>query len=156
MKQYRAKFATPFAVMGILSDEDGLYGIDFLPLDTPTSEPQDLVAEMVCKQLGMYLNNPDYRFDLPLHLHGTPHRLKVWQGLMNIPCGSVLNYGDLAKMLHSSPRAVGQACGANPIPVIIPCHRVLAKSGLGGFMNHSSGAPLLIKQWLLKHEGIKQ
>ena len=154
MKHYQAKLATPFAVLGILSDESGLAGIDFLPRDILPMAPQDPVAQEVCRQLGLYLNDPTHHFDLPLHLHGTPHQLKVWQRLRKIPCGSAMGYGELASSLHSSPRAVGQACGANPIPVIIPCHRVLAKDGMGGFMNHSDGDPLIIKQWLLKHEGL--
>lgn len=155
MKVYQAKLETPFAVLGILTQDKALVGIDFLPINTQSLAPQDAVAEAVCAQLTSYLKNPHHRFDLPIYLKSTPHRMKVWESLREIPSGRFLNYGDLAKALHSSPRAVGQACGANPIPVIIPCHRVLAKKGLGGFMNHSSGDPLLIKQWLLRHEGIQ-
>ena len=70
-----------------------------------------------------------------------------------IPCGHVLTYGEIAAQLGSSPRAVGQACGNNPIPIVIPCHRVVAKSGMGGFMHHNGGFALDIKRWLLAHEG---
>jgi methylated-DNA-[protein]-cysteine S-methyltransferase len=76
----------------------------------------------------------------------------VWQALRRIPGGSTQSYGELARQLHTAPRAVGQACGANPIPVIIPCHRVLARNGLGGFMSSAGGDSLAIKRWLLEHE----
>ena len=155
MKMYQAKLVTPFATLGVLTDAGMLTGIDFLPLESGSLAPQDALAEEVCRQLLAYVSNPAYRFDLPLRIDSTAHRMKVWQALMRIPAGTVLHYGDLAKSLGSSPRAVGQACGANPIPVVIPCHRVLAKSGLGGFMHHSNGAPLLIKQWLLRHENVQ-
>ena len=69
-----------------------------------------------------------------------------------IPRGQVLTYGEVAARIGSSPRAVGQACGNNPIPVIIPCHRIVGKASLGGFMHHSGGYALDIKRWLLVHE----
>lgn len=82
----------------------------------------------------------------------TPHQKKVWQAMLAIPAGQTRTYGEIAVELHSCAQAVGQACGANPIPIVIPCHRVVSKSGLGGFMKHGSGAPLDIKRWLLAHE----
>ncbi|TCV82990.1 methylated-DNA--[protein]-cysteine S-methyltransferase [Sulfurirhabdus autotrophica] len=156
MKTYQAKFVTPFSVLGILTEENTLVGIDFLPLNTLPLAPQDEVSTAACEQIAIYLQDAGYCFNLPMSLrNATPHRMKVWESLKNIPSGSVLHYGELAKTLHSSPRAVGQACGANPVPIIIPCHRVLAKNGLGGFMSHSGGDPLQIKKWLLRHEGIQ-
>ena len=71
-----------------------------------------------------------------------------------IPRGQTRQYGELAAQIGSSARAVGQACGNNPIPVVIPCHRVVGKSGMGGFMHHSGGYALDIKRWLLAHEGV--
>jgi methylated-DNA-[protein]-cysteine S-methyltransferase len=149
---YQARFSVPFAVLGIKTDGTALTGIDFLPPGTLVMEPQDVVSRRVCAQLQAYLADPLFSFDLPLALHGTVFQSRVWQALRQIPSGSTLSYGELAKQLHSAPRAVGQACGANPIPVIIPCHRVLARHGLGGFMNSISGDPLAIKRWLLRHE----
>jgi len=149
---YRARFPAPFAVLGIKTDYTALTGIDFMPLGTPVLEPQDAISKQACIQLQSYLADPLFNFDLPLALHGTVFQSSVWQALRQIPSGSTLSYGELAKRLHSAPRAVGQACGANPIPVIIPCHRVLARHGLGGFMNSISGDPLAIKRWLLRHE----
>ncbi|GAO37076.1 methylated-DNA-protein-cysteine methyltransferase [Sulfuricella sp. T08] len=149
---YQARFPAPFAVLGIMTDGTALAALDFLPPGTPVLEPQDAISSQVCTQLQAYLADPLFSFDLPLALHGTVFQSRVWQALRQIPSGSTQSYGDLAKQLHSAPRAVGQACGANPIPVIIPCHRVLARDGLGGFMNSTGGDPLAIKRWLLQHE----
>jgi methylated-DNA-[protein]-cysteine S-methyltransferase len=149
---YQAKFLAPFAVLGIVTDGTALAGLDFLPLETPVLEPQDAISRQVCVQLQAYLADPLFHFDLPLALHGTVFQATVWQALRQIASGATLSYGELAGQLHTAPRAVGQACGANPIPVIIPCHRVLARDGLGGFMNSTGGDPLATKRWLLQHE----
>ena len=100
-------------------------------------------------------DDPRYRFDMPLRLGGTRHRIAVWEAMQRIPAGKTRTYGDLATELHSSPRAVGGACGANPIPVVVPCHRIVAAGGsLGGFMGaRDEGFELGIKRWLLEHEG---
>ena len=88
-----------------------------------------------------------------MHIAGTPHQRRVWQAIQGVSSGSTVSYGEIAAQLHSAPRAVGRACGANRIPIIIPCHRVISKNGgLGGFMNSSDGNPLEIKRWLLRHE----
>ena len=87
-------------------------------------------------------------------MQGTPFQKKVWLALQKIPAGQVMTYGELAKQLKTSARAVGNACRANPMPLVIPCHRVVAKSGLGGFSGSQEGAPIKIKKWLLEHEGI--
>jgi methylated-DNA-[protein]-cysteine S-methyltransferase len=151
---YQAIFAAPFAALGIRTARKCLTGIDFLPPDTPSQPPQDALAARVCEQLAAYLADPGYAFDLPLCVVGTSFRQKVWQALCAVPPGEPLTYGELARRLGStsSARAVGQACGANPIPIVIPCHRVVGKRGLGGFMGHGSGDPLDIKRWLLRHE----
>ena len=149
---YQARLATPFAVLGIRHEADCLTGIDFLPRKTPTLSPQTRFAEKVSKRLEAYLQDPDESFDLPLRLQGTPYQRRVWQAIMQIQRGHTLTYGELARKLFSGPRAVGQACGANPIPIIVPCHRVLGSGNLGGFMNCDEGDPLAIKRWLLNHE----
>lgn len=152
---YQAKLATPFAVLGIRIEEDWLTDIEYLPLDTPLLDPKTPLAREVCNQLQTYLTDPAFVFDLSLHIGGTIHQRRVWRAIQDIPSGGTRSYGDIAMQLHSAPRAVGQACGANRLPIIIPCHRVIAKSGgLGGFMNASDGMPLNIKRWLLQHEGV--
>ncbi len=152
--EYQAKLKTPFGVLGIRCSEHALAGIDFLPASEPLQAPTGEFAARACEQLQHYLADPRYRFTLPLDLQGTPHQQKVWHAMLDIPCGQTRSYGDLAAELHSAAQAVGQACGANPIPIVVPCHRVVGRAGLGGFMQHAEGASLDIKRWLLRHEGV--
>ena len=149
---YHAILTAPFGVLGILCEDTALTGVDFLAPGTRPQAPLNSFARAVCNQLGAYFDDPDFRFNLPLKLDGTTHQSKVWQAMCAIPRGQTRQYGELARELASSARAVGQACGANAIPIIIPCHRVVSKAGLGGFAHHSDGYELDIKRWLLKHE----
>jgi methylated-DNA-[protein]-cysteine S-methyltransferase len=151
---YQAKLKVPFGVLGIRCTDDVLTGIDFLSARTAPLPPQNALAKEVCRQLVTYLANPCFRFDLPLQTGGTVHQNKVWQAMRAIHCGKVQSYGDLAVQIGSAPLAVGQACGSNPIPVVIPCHRVVGKAGLGGFAKQRDGRMLDIKRWLLEHEGV--
>jgi len=151
---YQAKLKTPFGVLGIRCSEDALTGIDFLPAGEKPQRATNMLAEAVCEQLLRYLENPDAQFSVPLELNGTAHQKKVWQAMLSIPRGQTRSYGELATELKSCAQAVGQACGANPIPVIVPCHRIVGKAGLGGFAHHRSGAHLDTKRWLLAHEGV--
>lgn len=150
---YQAKLKTPFGMLGIRCTEDALTGIEFLAPNAKPQAPRTEFARKVCDQLEAYCDDPDFRFDLPLSTGGTTHQQKVWQVMRKIPRGKVKSYGEVAQALNSSALAVGQACGANPIPVVIPCHRIVGKSGLGGFANHRDGYLLDIKRWLLAHEG---
>ena len=84
---------------------------------------------------------------------GTVYQQTVWRELLKITAGNTITYGQLAKKLGSGPRAVANACRNNPIPVIVPCHRVVAKAGLGGYHGATSGKYLNIKKKLLAHEG---
>lgn len=88
-----------------------------------------------------------------LQPRGTPFQQSVWQELQRIPYGSVCTYGELARRLNSSPRAVAGACRANPLPLLVPCHRVVAANGAGGYLGQTSGHGPALKQWLLQHEG---
>jgi methylated-DNA-[protein]-cysteine S-methyltransferase len=149
---YQAKLPVPFGVLGIRCDDSALLGIDFLPATEKPRRAAGALAVAACEQLLRYFESPDMQFTVPIKPGGTPHQQKVWQAMCSIPRGETRSYGELAAELKSGAQAVGQACGANPIPVIIPCHRVVGSSGLGGFMGHASGAPLDIKRWLLAHE----
>jgi methylated-DNA-[protein]-cysteine S-methyltransferase len=149
---YQAKLAVPFGVLGIRCDSGALIGIEFLAPDTVPCAPSSALAKLVCEQLSAYFDNPAFHFNLPLRLNGTAHQTRVWQAMCAIPRGETRSYGELAAALQSSAQAVGQACGANPIAIVIPCHRVVGKAGLGGFMHHSGGYALDIKRWLLAHE----
>jgi methylated-DNA-[protein]-cysteine S-methyltransferase len=115
--------------------------------------PQNPLAQQIIQQLDEYRHNPNYQFNFPLYYHGSHHCLKVWEIIKQIPTGKVLSYGQIAQLINSSPRAVGQACGANPLPIFIPCHRVVAKGqALGGFNLSTTEFYLGIKRNLLIHE----
>jgi methylated-DNA-[protein]-cysteine S-methyltransferase len=101
------------------------------------------------EQLFAYLDGDLTRFDLPLNPAGTPYRRRVWAALCDIPYGATRTYADIARQAGGSPRSVGQANGSNPIPIIIPCHRVLAVTGIGGY---SGGEGLPTKRTLLALE----
>ena len=156
MGAFQACVRTPFATLGITATDKHVTGIRFLSPGTPALAPKrNTIAFLACVQLQAYLENPRFAFDLPLMLSGTRHRLAVWEAMQKIPAGKVRTYGEVAAELHSSARAVGGACGANPIPVVVPCHRIIAAgNSIGGFMGaRSEGFELGIKRWLLDHEG---
>ncbi len=152
MPDYDAILDAPPCRLGAIFTGDALTRLDFLPADTPTSAHQDARAQHLARELDAYWQNPTHSFDLLFVPLGTPFQLRVWHALMGIPAGRPTTYGGLARQLGTAARAVGQACGANPLPILIPCHRVVAAHGLGGFMHSSSGMPLDVKTWLLAHE----
>jgi methylated-DNA-[protein]-cysteine S-methyltransferase len=153
---FAAKLETPFAVLGMCTDGRALTRLTYLPLDEPLQAPTDAVAERAARELARYLDDPAYRFSVPLATGGTAFQQRVWQALHTIPPGESRTYGEVARMVRSAARAVGQACGANRIALIIPCHRVVGAMGsLGGFMNAEAGDPIVIKRWLLRHEGYR-
>lgn len=149
---YAAVLPAPFGALGIRVADGLLTGIEFLPSATPEQKPQDAASAAVCARLRSYLQAADTPLDLPMHLSGTAFQLRVWRAMQAIPPGRTLSYGELARQLGSGPRAVANACGANPIPLVIPCHRVVARHGLGGFMGGRNEHALAIKHWLLTHE----
>ncbi len=151
---FDARLRAPFATLGITTDGAFVSGIRFLVPGTPALAPKrNTLAYLVCVQLQAYLDDPRQRFDLPLQLSGSRHQLSVWEAMQAIAVGRTRTYGDIAQELGSSPRAVGGACGANPLPIVIPCHRVVASAGIGGFMGATGeGFERGIKRWLLTHE----
>jgi len=126
--------------------------VDLLGDRARTHAASNEVAREACRQLATYFRNPAHRFHLPLAGVGTPFQKRVWTALRRIPSGRVLRYGELARRLDTSARSVGGACRANPIPVIVPCHRVVARDGDGGYMGQRAGRALRMKRWLLNHE----
>jgi methylated-DNA-[protein]-cysteine S-methyltransferase len=141
---FDAILAAPFGALGVRTADGTIAEIVFLPPGTAARAPRDELAAAACAQLAAYLDNPAVRFDLPLSNAGTSFQRRVWQGIAAIPRGQTLTYGALAAQLASVPRAVGQACGRNPFPVVVPCHRVVAAHGR---------YLLEAKRWLLRHEG---
>lgn len=112
------------------------------------------VFRLLSSELKAYFKDKGFRFSVPYDLQGTAFQRRVWQALTHIPAGKTKTYGQLARDLNSSPRAIGNACRANPLPIIIPCHRVVAKRGIGGYDGETAGTRLDIKRWLLRHEGV--
>ena len=153
LEGYSARLKGPFAVLGIRTRAERLTDIEYLPLQAATLRPIDGFSREVCRQLTGYFRDPGFRFDLPFEWHGTDYQQRVWETVRAIPRGRVLSYLEVARRIGSAPRPVGAACGANRIPLLIPCHRVVASGGLGGFMHSRAGPPLQIKRWLLRHEG---
>ncbi len=151
---YTAVLNTPVGRIGILSGDGKLRGIDFLTGSSPEKEAEDPLARQVLDQLSAYFNDPRRPFALPLELEGTEFQRAVWKQLCRIKPGTVRTYGDIARVLHSSPRAVGNACRANPVPIIVPCHRVVSSQGIGGYGGKRSGTRLEKKRRLLSHEGV--
>jgi methylated-DNA-[protein]-cysteine S-methyltransferase len=152
MPTYDAILSAPMCHLGACFSDDSLTRLDFLAQDTITTPRPDSRIRQLIAELDAYWNDPAHTFRMQLALRGTAFQLRVWHALKAIPAGQPTTYGALAKRLGTAARAVGQACGSNPLPIIIPCHRVVAASGLGGFMHASSGAPLDVKTWLLAHE----
>ena len=152
LDQFDARLKIPACVLGVIANAGTVQCISFLPLATAELAPRNPLAEKVCSQLLSYVDDPEFEFNLPLRKSGTFFQRQVWAALRKIPCGSLRSYGYLARQLSTSARALGQACGANPIVIVTPCHRVVAKTGLGGFSNQTEGFSLDIKRLLLKHE----
>lgn len=151
--EFDAVLKTPFGALGVRTKGEAIAEIRFLPPGTRAVEPKTALARRACAQLSAYLADPQAGFDLPLQAAGTDFQRSVWRAIAAIPKGKTLSYGEIAKRLQSAPRAVGQACGRNPYPVVVPCHRVVAAAGgLGGFANARGGYLLDTKRWLLAHE----
>ncbi len=175
-RPYAAKFRLPCAVLGIRTAHGTIAGVTYLPSSERAQAPADALAERAVAELARYLADPEFVFTLPLAHAGTAFRQRVRAELAKIPAGESRTYGEIARALRTAPRAVGGACGANPIALVVPCHRVVGSHGwLGGFMSTKGrpereyrsaqregdavtavdGEPMAIKRWLLQHEGYR-
>ncbi len=149
---YQAIVCAPTFCIGVRCDEMELHALDYLQPRAEMAPKNALAAEAV-RQLRAYLADADFVFSLPLRPSGTAFQRRVWKEIAAIPTHATRSYGEVAKALHNAPRAVGQACGANPFPLVVPCHRVIAAGGaLGGFARNDGGFMLDVKRWLLAHE----
>jgi methylated-DNA-[protein]-cysteine S-methyltransferase len=149
--------AAPFGCLGITTEMvDGslmLAHIRYLPASAKHKAPGNALAALVEQQCRAYFADPKAVFDLPLKPQGTIFQQRVWHAIAQLQSGERTTYGAIAACLHSGARAVGGACGANYFPLVIPCHRVVAKANLGGFMGQDApGLYRDIKLWLLNHE----
>ena len=120
----------------------------------PTGGDDTALLRCATTQIGEYFAGKRTEFDLPLRVKGSEFQQAVCDAMLAIPFGETVTYGDIARQLNAPAQAVGQACGGNPIPLIIPCHRVLGANGLGGFSGGGGGlAGIELKVQLLRHEG---
>jgi len=147
----RTLLDTPIGTIGISWRCKVLTGVDLEP--AAPSETSTCLPAFIADQLDAYFRDGSVRLNLAVEVQGTRFQHRVWQALRSIPSGRTVTYGDLAKQLGGSARAVGGACRANPCPIVVPCHRVVSATGLGGFSGDTSGRKLAVKRWLLRHEG---
>ena len=145
---------TPIGRILLHTSETQLYGVelfisnDDLDYETVTST----LAQQAINQLRSYFVDPQSKWTLPLAERGTVFQRRVWQYLQIIPLGETRTYTEVAQALDTSARAVANACRANPFAIVVPCHRVVSKSGLGGYYGKTDGIEISLKQWLLDHE----
>jgi len=154
-QQYDAIFNTNLATIGLRFEGSSLSKLDYLDKKRHKAPVNKLAAEVKAK-IEKYLDAEsrvkNIKVDVALSI--TPFQLSVLEQLQKIPYGETRTYGEIAKILKTSPRAVGNACRNNPIPVIIPCHRVVAANGIGGYSGATQGRKLDIKYRLLRLEGL--
>ena len=150
-KHFDAVIPAPFGAVGIRVQDDFLVRLQLMPAPQPERSSANPFVQHVVQVLKRYLQDSDTPLDIPIAVTGTPFQQRVWRAIAAIPAGQTLTYSELADKVASGPRAVANVCGANHVPLVIPCHRVVAKSGLGGFMQGEQDG-LTVKQWLLDHE----
>ena len=146
---------TPIGPLTIELSGEALTMLDFGAHGQATpGTPSSGLAVETARQIEAYFAGKLKQFDLPLRAAGTPFRQKVWQALRAVPYGQTRSYGEIAREVDSAPRAVGGACGANPIAIVVPCHRIVGAGGwIGGF---SGGDGCATKNILLEHETAQQ
>ncbi|NMG15577.1 methylated-DNA--[protein]-cysteine S-methyltransferase [Aromatoleum bremense] len=149
---FAATLSVPFGAFGIRVAGNAIHELVFLPPGTRAIPPDCALAERAATQIYAWLEDPDRPFDLPLATRGTLFQRRVWDAIAAIPRGETRQYAHLSDALGSAARAVGQACRANPFPLVIPCHRVVSATGIGGFAGASGGYLIDAKHWLLAFE----
>lgn len=141
-------FSTPWGSLEVVHNEHFIFNSAFTT--KPCTAINTKLGKLIQSELKAYFANSQHRFQLQLKPHGSSYQQKVWNALLVIPVGRTLTYGELALNIQSSPRAAGQACKKNPLALFIPCHRVVGKTGLGGYMGNPEA--LHYKEALLAHE----
>ena len=142
----------PKMKVGVTTRDGVVTSLRYLALSAASLAPKNALAEKAARQLEAYRANPDSAFDLPVIVEGSELEKAVWRAMCAIPRGKTRTYGDVAREVGADARTVGQACGDNRLPLVIPCHRIVAADGIGGFAHATSGYLLEAKRWLLMHE----
>ncbi|NNG12693.1 MAG: methylated-DNA--[protein]-cysteine S-methyltransferase [Halobacteria archaeon] len=145
---------SPLGRLGIRLHAGQLSRVEFLPDTVPLQAPVSLLASRVAAEFEGYFEDAQQRFSVPVGPAATPFQQRVLTALSAIPNGQTRSYGELAMQLGSGARAVGNACRRNPLTIVVPCHRVVGASGIGGYAGHTAGPELQRKLWLLDHEGV--
>lgn len=154
---FDAMVDTPVGFIGLVTDGDAVTRVILAPPADARHylRPRNALARTAVDELKAFFDEPGHAFEVPVACRGTPFQRRVQRALKGIPAGETRTYGELAKLLNTSARAVGGACRANPCPIFIPCHRVVAGGGkIGGFGGQRGGEWLSIKQTLLRLEGV--
>ena len=138
--------------VGVATREGIVTQLKYLPLSSPAVLAKSELAKRAERQLESYRLDPNSKFDLPIVIEGSPLQKAVWKAMCAIPRGRTRTYGDLARELGADARDIGQCCGDNRLPLVIPCHRIVAADGIGGFAHATSGYLVEAKRWLLMHE----
>lgn len=151
--KYDAIYKSPVGKLGFRLCGSRLMQLTFLPryIQTSTNIQQPLIQHVI-SELDAYFRDPFHAFDVPIATQGTPFQERIWEALLTIPPGKTMTYGEFGKQLNTSARAIGNACRTNPIPIIIPCHRIVAHNTLGGYAGSTKTPKLTIKKQLLNHE----
>lgn len=141
---------SPVGDLTVFEDDGAIVALEWgwVADQSPTA-----ILSRAAAQLDAYMDQSLTQFDLPLAPRGTPYQQAVWNALLQIPFGATCSYLAIAAKAGGSPRSVGQANGRNPIPIIIPCHRVVAATHIGGY---SGGDGLATKRWLLALEDMQR
>lgn len=151
--QYSAIISTPVGHIGLCANQDVITQINFVKhACSPFVDDANPVVSRAIDELERYFAGQLKHFQTPFFSGGTPFQQNAWRALAAIPHGQTVTYGQLAAKLKTSPRAIGNACRTNPLLIVIPCHRVLAHNGLGGYSGETRGQQLAIKRWLLELE----
>ncbi len=154
MVDYAAVLESPLGLLGIRLRHVSTCQVHFLPAATDQKAPDSTPAGRVVDALMSYFSDAHQSMNLPLDPAGTVFQQRVWRSIREIPVGETISYGELALRVGSGARAVANACRRNPLPILVPCHRVVSASGLGGYAGHTDGTFMARKRWLLTHEGV--
>ena len=138
--------------VGVATRDGVVTQLKYLPLSAPSVSPGSELAKRAERQLESYKRDPNTVFDLPVVIEGSELQKAVWKAMCAIPRGKTRTYGDLARELGADAQDIGQCCGDNRLPLVIPCHRIVAADGIGGFAHATSGYLVEAKRWLLMHE----
>lgn len=144
-----ALIATPIGMVRIEGDDAAIHRIHIERERTAPRRPDSPAVIAAAEQLEAWFAGQLKAFDVALAPVKSPRGSVLRDGLIAISYGKTASYGELARLLGSGPRAIGQLCARNPFPIIVPCHRILGATGLG---HYSAGDGVTTKQWLLEHE----